>query len=623
MTKENEMFILYEPWQIDEAVVRAAHGTKIVCLDFLIEQELTRKGIPYISRLSIVDTETEETEWWLLAQDVAREWYRISAMEFFKHENIRIGEVVEPILAMEYLVRLFYYVRIYTALKKLYPKAHFSIPVVSVEEAETPAYNCFVAFEQRAPVDAARMIGLNFTVMNKRALARKHATSFSSMAKALAIKIYNVLIALVPRRGLKLYATEYWSHIESLMEHMSDTELVLMDSGELKHIPWRQLFKHRIRTRHPDSVAGRAGRRLAQKASRTFVEQWGRAKKEVEQYLLSVRAELEWGPVIEALDYLVGYSPRIISYIDGTRRIMEEERPDIVLQLGSLSDRYHYFFIVARVANEFDIPSIELQHASTYIDARTAFARIENKYFVTYGTNTNAWHERIGNSPNKLIPIGSPRFDQYLTRREAARVQGKEICARLGLDPNKPVLLAAIPYPANTLAYHDSYQLAEFFSTIHAAQRGISGLQVLYKCRNNNSVATVRAHVQELPPADTAIAGDEDIFALLCASDVVVCGNSTIMYQAMLAKTPLIFYGWKSFDTYNEQMYTSLAPLLHTEKEVVEVLARVFESAPYRSELLSQQQEFLNECLFDGKSSERTAALLKQISKKKEDTISV
>ncbi len=612
MTEQKKLYIAYEPWHVEEARAYVARGATIICLDFLIGQELKRKDIPFVSLRDVVDAEKGEEEWWELAQDVAREWYRLPAMKFFEHRGIRIGEVVEPVMMGEYLTRLFYYVRIYSALKKTYQHTRLIIPFLIMKDATTD--KCLVSFERRAIIDATRMVGLQITILDRPVTPQKRL--FSAVAwKSLLVRGYTMIISFLPHRKYKIYASEYWSHIGPVIEHINDTELILTGSGELKKIPWRQILKHRIRIRHPDNEIHTVEMSRAIRTSEAFTQKWKVAKKDVAVYLAGRQGGLDWSPVLEACEYLMAYAPRIIAVIDALQRIMGEEKPDVVLQLASVSGRHHHFFIMARVAAQLRIPSIELQHGVIYIDPRVALSRIETDYLATYGADTNIWHERIGHARNRLIATGSPRFDQYRTGYARARGKGGQLFKQLGLDTARPVLLVAVPFSAPALFDHDSYQLIEFFETIRAAQSAIPGLQVLFKCRNGKFVASTREYVRKLFHGDYAIAGSEDIFALLCTSDAVVCGNSTIIYQTMLVRKPLVLYGWKVFDTYNAQMYTPTVPFVRTAGEAASVLARIFADASYRSGLLARQKYFLEKYSLDGKSSERIVEFIKHLAR--------
>ena len=150
--KGKEFIAIYDTDHLPEVsgYLEAHPSARVVCLDFWTERELKKKNIPFISAHDFMKTDSEE-EWWLLAQEVAREWYRLPAMKFFEHNDIRIAEALEPIMET-YLSQLFYYVRIYIALKKAYPNASFHIPIPIVDDA--PTAGCLIAFERWAVIDA-------------------------------------------------------------------------------------------------------------------------------------------------------------------------------------------------------------------------------------------------------------------------------------------------------------------------------------------------------------------------------------------------------------------------------------------------------------------------------------
>ncbi len=158
--------------------------------------------------------------------------------------------------------------------------------------------------------------------------------------------------------------------------------------------------------------------------------------------------------------------------------------------------------------------------------------------------------------------------------------------------------------------------MTDFFRTFREVQDKVPGLQVLFKCRNNRLVDSARAHMRELGMANCAATGDEDIFALLCASDAVACGRSTIIYQAILAQKPLVLYPWKVYDTYNAQVYAPVAPLAQSPEEAIHALSRIFSDASYRNELLARQKHFLEKHSFDGGASERMVKLIKRLARK-------
>lgn len=609
MMRKGQLVFIYELNQLSEVLgyLEAHPSAQILCLDFWVERELMKKNIPCISLRDFMPEEDAEEEWWLLAQDIAREWYRLPAMKFFEHDGIRIGEALEPMMEA-YLSRMLYYVRIFAALKQTYPGARFHVPSPFVGDISSAGP--LALFERRAVADAARMAGLERTLFSERILPNKDLFP-RAVWKSLLIHAYNTIIGLMPRRGLKIYASEYWSHIAPVITQMDDAELVLMESSELKKIPLRQILKHRIRVRHPAEAAHGLIQRDATRRLTEFMGQWETVKKDVAQYLSAARAELDWNPVLEACEYLVTYSPRVIADTDALRLIMEEEKPDVVLQRASIGGRQHHFFLMARVAAQLKISSIELQHAGAMFDPHSVHSRLETTYLAAYGEVEREQYVRNGYAPERIVAIGSPRLDRY-SRNISSFLKEREKTLRvIGLDVARRVVMIAVPLEqAGLYALNfSSYDIAAFFQEVRNVRRTMPEVQFLFKFRQRNCGRHHRTYLSELfPEGDIAIA-EGDSCPLIGASDCVVSGNSTIMYEAMISGRPLILYPWKKWD-YHLGMYSAVAPYVQSGAELADILKRIFSDKPYAREMVEKEHLFTKQHAFDGRSVERMIAFL-------------
>jgi len=609
------ILIIYELGHLAEARLYAEQGIAIICLDYWIECELKKNKIQYVSLEEIVrqargenakNLENEEG-WYAISHAIAREWHRTPAMKFFEHAGIRIAEVYQPIMEAA-IARLMYYVHIFELIKRACPKAHFRIPSPTVDN--DPVAPCLAYFVSRAIIDAARMIRLEGVEDNLPGPPppctfprHTHENKFLHWSATLTRRLF--------RRGLKIYASVYWSHIESLLPYLPDVNLVLTERP-----PWRKFLAGRASVMSPNFEIGSIEESNAMRAAENFLVKWKGARGEVAKYLKSVRSDLDWTPVLHICEYLVAYAPRVIADIDVLRRIMTREKPDLVLLTASVGDPRHHHFLIARVAGQLNIPSIELQHATVTIDPRSVYSPIETNYLATYGPHVDSFHERLGQPPSRLIPVGSPRFDIYTNEYMKGYRTGRKLLDTLGLDTRRPVLFVAVPSSEAYINSVNSYQLAEFFDALHAVQKNVSGLQVLLKFRISRHMSGVRAYLKELFPTDMVMTGDQDIFPLLCASDAVVCNNSTVIYQAVLVHKPLVLYPWKRFDTYHAEIYKPFMPLVYEPAEVIEKISRIFTDLVYRDELLVGQKKFLEGYSFDGKSSSRVAELIRKIAQK-------
>ena len=603
------IFIVYEIQHIDEAEKRLKDGRKIICLDFLLEKECQKRNIAFIPLMTIVDGESGEEEWWTLSHDISREWYRLPSMDFFKYRDIRIAEAPEPIM-QAYLAKIFYFVRIFLFLKKSFPEETFSVPHPA---STNMSHECLSSFQPWAVLDAARMVGIVRPEEYMRIVPGKYVFE-SEKAKTRLFEIYNFMIGFIPKKSRRVYLSGYWTHAESLLPLLEDMEVLVLETKKFKDVPWRERLKHRMRFLYAQAPVSSSVEKNAISISNVFAEKWKVSRKDVESYLKTIRGDLDWSPIADTCEHIITYAPRVTADIDTLFEIMKKEKPDVVLVMASVGLYRHYFFLMASVARHLGIPSVELQHATVTSDPRSIFCRIETDYLLTYGKSINDAHRRIGNGHKHLVEVGSPRFDRYVNEQEEGTRKGRELLQQLGLDTTRLILLVAVPYSETYASAVDSYLLHEFLETIADVQKMTPHLQVVFKCRNPKSVDYTKKYIEKIFSKDFAITGEEDIFPFICASDAVICNNSTVIYQVVLAKKPLVLYPWKRFDSYHAELYAPYIPLLYSDKEVVETLTKIFSDSAYHNELLRKQEEFLKGYMFDGKSSQRVADFLKNLA---------
>lgn len=591
---------------------------RVVCLDFWKEQELKGQGIPYISQQEFLTDSGTSHEWYARAQTIAREWYRLPDMNFFSYQGIQIGEVLEPILEA-HLSRLFYYVRIYLAFKNAYPNAVVHIPAPIVEEA--PAAAGLVTFERWAVIDAARMVGLATDGFAERVAPPAAHLFPRTIWKTLAVHAYNFLIGFAPRRPLKIFASEYWSHIGPIIEQMDDVELVLMEFSELKHIAKKHIWNHRIRIRHPADATTRRIRRNAFARGEEMMLQWRAIQTVVSSYFSSYSADLDWFPVQEACEYLVTYAPRVIADIDALHWVVQEESPNLIVQLASVGGRRHHFFLMTRVAKILGVPTLELQHAGAVFDPRSIHSRLETSYLASYGEVERREHIRNGYAAERIIPIGSPRFDSYGKRVPQLAQKREQTLRSIGLDPARPVIFVTVPEERTDLypLHFSSYEIANAFRDLQHVQAVLPDTQFIIKFRRRHFDDRHRNYIATLFPEGSVAIVDSDPLPLICASDCVLSGNSTILYEAMISMRPVILYPWKASDL-NLPVYQSVAPYAASGKELAAIVKKVCTNDTYRHDVNNREQAFIAGHLFDGHSVERIAALFRTLQVKHQTT---
>ncbi len=618
---EGDLVFVYEQGHIPAAVqlLHERPSLNIVALDFWIEKELLRRNIPFLPLSSFGIPAEERGGLLTYAQTLAREWYRLPEMSFFKYNGISIGEVFEPMLDF-YLQRFLYYVAVYKRVLASSPQGVHAILFHShhiLGEKVGP----FAPFEVRAAVDAARQevkrVGATLEIIGEALETPKDHLYPPSFFVSAFFSFYNLCIGFSrTKRPFKIFASEYWRHLEPFLADAKEIELVLTDRQEIKHIPWSQLWRHRIRFVHPLGSPTPAQRRRASEVVSQFRKSWKTAKKNVSSMPGFTWTGLHWWEgVSDAFDYMVEvYAERIVADIESLETCIRKERPEKILLRASVGGRQHHFFLIAKIAQYLGIPSVELQHANEIVDPRTVHSRMEAAYLAAYGSLTREVLVRNhGYHPQQIQVIGSPRFDHY-DKKLLSTPKRVEALQRIGLEQNRPVLFIGVPAEMVDLyvAHFTSYELAAVFDSLRMLTDAIPAAQLVLKFRPGSLTLPIRTYVEKLFRGKTVfLAERQDPYELLRLSDAACVGNSTLMFEAMIADKPVVLYPLKEEDTYFKEVYKDAGICVDSPAQLSQTVKRLFEDDIYRAKILGDANLFLSKhYAFDGKASERMKELL-------------
>ena len=127
----------------------------------------------------------------------------------------------------------------------------------------------------------------------------------------------------------------------------------------------------------------------------------------------------------------------------------------------------------------------------------------------------------------------------------------------------------------------------------------------------------VRKELLDLFEGETRYVQDENLHALLALSDMVVSGNSALVLEALMMKKPVIMFLPKKLDHDFQEFEDAGAVLVARTKEELIRHAAHLEDKENREALVKRADGFLRDNFIDdGKSSERVAAMIREITKK-------
>jgi hypothetical protein len=617
-----KILLIYEVAQIDEVVEYlglAAELPCVVALDFWVECELRRRGIECASFSAWRLSDDERDLWFAKASDIAREWYRLPELSFFSHRGLLLGEALEP--AVEALETLFYYFvplrRMFAAHENLssviVPHRHGRIPVSAGPSTQ---------FEFTAVIDVVHFLARDGGFFVQELGTRPEGAVAPFPRQRLSVKallLWNFFIrSFVRSKPIKVFASENWYHISPFLERMDDVELVLMERSEINHISWRQLWAHRIRFIHPLGMQSRALRSIAYAKQAEFKKAWPAARKAVASlpHVMHEGTSI-WPLVGPALDFLVErYAERVVYDAEAFAAIYRKEGIQKVVLRASVSGHNPHFFIAAKIAASMSIPSIELQHAGAVLDPRSVHSRMEASYLAGYGTLTrNIYCRNHGYAPQRIRPVGSPRFDSYMKKLSLTEEERASRVREIGLDPARPVVLVATPADIPGLMPHvfDSYENANLFAVVANLQKLLPDLQVLFKFRGGGCSQLHKEYIDEVFGGKNYSIVDDDLFSRVQMCDLAFSNNSTAFYEVMMGRKPLVLFPWRKTDTYASRVYQQAAPIVFNRDELAPIVEHILNDLGYRRELISTSAAFLKDhYAFDGRASQRMTEILRQ-----------
>lgn len=593
-----------------------------VALDVWTERELKAESVHYISAEAFIPSGKALKELSILADTIAREWYRIPSAKQLVYKELNIGQVYEPMLGF-YLGKFLYFLHTIDGIIG----SRVNVASVSLEEnpsVTSESAGVFTQFEEAALRDALKVVCAKYSIpFTTRQSVVQKLELFPKNKGRFILSLFNTCISMFSSKQPRLYVSDYWSHISSFALNMTDGEFVFMDRKEIKNIPIKQILKHRVKFMHPLDLITFKDIHTGEQDSKRITSEWSVVRNELLHSPWFTTYGMNWFDVFDqALSYaLTHHSTRLVAEYESFTRIFKKEKIQKVILRASIGGRQHHFFLITRVAYELGIPTIELQHANEIVDGSSVHSMIAADYLASYGDGTR--DVMVGNhgyDPDRIRSIGSPRFDSYRTSYSHETIQKKKILESIGLDSRRPVLFFGIPpeIPDLYFIHFDSFGITHSLTILGEVQKQNEGLQIILKFRPGSVTSDYRSLIQSIFPRDTVIAEYENPFELISASDVVVTGNSTIFYEGMQAKVPTILFPLKDNDLAMRSVYGETVPAPISPDDLGQLIKNLLTNTYFRDQIIQKQITFLkNKCSFDGKAGLRLLSLVHENLKPK------
>ena len=323
----------------------------------------------------------------------------------------------------------------------------------------------------------------------------------------------------------------------------------------------------------------------------------------------------EYGGTIEGLmvsTFLQRYLDRrllsgVYSRVLWLDNILGRLRPDGVVIFALISD---IGMVASRIARIHHVPTLSWVGTWPHgTKPHPEFRLYDATDFVAgYGGEFNRMLAASGLSPDKIIPVGNPKFDA-IPHRSAAKNRNY-LRARCGVKKSGHIFLVA-----TYLLTPDSREW------IRALARQLKKLEpevfkLVIKPHPDEGPEEYRRILEEEQFTGASIVKDAPLYALLDASDIVFTGSSTVGSEAILFNKPLICINLTNTQyavRYDEE---GVALLVDREEEILATIDKVLHDKKVICELQTARKRVqrLYALGLDGRSSDRFVNAIKKVT---------
>lgn len=617
------IFLLYEPGQV-EALERLWRERPLEQTDSLvvafaldIEAKLMERGITFSSgrryKQPFPDLLAAEDE-------MIAAFFADPRWAAFEYRGIALRTTFLFMFRL-YFQRVFYYGNLLISIVETHPRVERLVLFAPCGGIVSAVAGGLAKREREAVVDCARTIaatqGIAVEVIPlqfSRASVRNATQIFSfTVRRALfsfLLALWNAAIIFLRRqRHPRLLISDYWKHVGSSIELLPAGECIFIDRTEIRNINWRMLLRYRMRFVHSENFLSRGMRARAREHARELVQEWSNMRSSIAPVFICRGYSLD-PLLLRALDDIIRGFEKTMCEIEGTYALYERLNPDVVVLRASVSGQTH-FSVLPLVAEEYGIPSLELQHGLEYLGPGSLSREHAAKYMAVYGPLIKKELLSIGYAPERVREIGSPRFDTHR--------------ASVTTGASRKFTVLCIAPDIRPFEMYDSYSAEDYFTAIARAVEVIPNVHAIIKLRagptGDGLLRAIIANAFSRVPHSTA--QSESLSDLFARTDVVVSCYSTAILEALQCGVPVIIPALNAIDAqvtnFHFAPYRDAGALYisHTQAELTQNLVGLAAHSALRSSVRAKTQVFLarNFC-FDGNSSRRFAALITELTHK-------
>lgn len=303
--------------------------------------------------------------------------------------------------------------------------------------------------------------------------------------------------------------------------------------------------------------------------------------------------------------------PRIVKYIETGKRIVEIEKPEVVVFLGDGPVPSRTF---STVAEKFQIPTILISHG-IYFPIEAYIPKC--KYVAVWGPKFKEYIVLKGLNKEQVIVTGAPNYDA-LTKFESKGDLRRE----LGLPESKLIVTFATQGFSDQIRRELTYEVLGSIKELNEVLLVIKPHPLEKPKLYENFVKKTFAS-DILSKKKVIVMHWVNTSKLIKASDLLLTVNSTVALEANVIGTPVLTL---NFTEQKDVFFSREGGAVGVEnpEALTDMIYKALYDEKFKEKMFINRNNFLQKCTFneDGGATERAANLVMQVieeSKRKKD----
>lgn len=267
---------------------------------------------------------------------------------------------------------------------------------------------------------------------------------------------------------------------------------------------------------------------------------------------------------------------------------------------------------IIMIAEKLNIPTLYVTHGVlTQSDGHD----------ILFCTKTAIWGQAdfaryvsLGNSPDKLVITGSPKYDEIYTRSQS--ISKEFIYTKLQLDNKKDFIILATQPIVKFSAYNTDDRNEILLRNVLSAVSGIADIQLVVKLHPFEDYTMYKRVLKETNSKDVVLVKDIDILSLINASVCLLTFSSTVALEAMILEKPVIIInlGKKKYGRLFAEKGAALE--VYQPEDIRPAIDRILEDQELNKLLESGRKKTVSYYIdkLDGNSSQRVVDLVNKMS---------